>query len=73
MKATLKQENQKKQEQQYPYIGIGDQTGLVVLFTEKGEGMVLNDGRKYSIGKYSKGWSMSYFKPLKGSIELSND
>lgn len=64
----------KSVEQSYPYIGIIDDMGLVVLFNNKREGMCLCSGTSgHKIGYYSNSWSESEFQKVNGEITLSND
>lgn len=62
----------KKQPQQYPFIGICG-SGAVVLFDSFGSGTALaSPGGLYKAGCYLQSWHMDSFQPLDGSITLSN-
>lgn len=58
----------------YPYIGKHPQTKVVVLFTEKDSGVVLEegDGSSFERGKYSPDWNEAAFKLFEGEVVLSN-
>lgn len=49
----------------YPYIGIEDVTGTIVLFTENKTGTVLSSSNcDYNIGEFKNVWNMQEFRPL---------
>jgi hypothetical protein len=57
----------------YPYIGINEYE-VVILFQCQKTGIVLNGGSSgYRIGHTSTAWSEENFRPMQGSITLSND
>lgn len=57
----------------YPCLMVREDQKLVILFTEKYTGIVLNPGTSpYRIGAMSDSFNMNYFKPFNGTIELSN-
>ena len=60
-------------ENKYPYLGISDDNGLIILFTEKETGIAVNPDCNYAIGHYSNTWFESQFKVFKGNVILSND
>ena len=47
----------------YPYIGVGKDTGAVVFFTSRGTGVCLEEGssQHLSKGKYPVGVTYEYF------------
>lgn len=59
----------------YPYIGKHPQSKVVVLFTEKDSGFVLEEGDRsgYGMGEYSPDWNEGAFYIFEGEIVLSND
>lgn len=58
----------------YPFIGKSEEHGIIVLFSRKDCGIVLDSGRsKYPIGEYTEDWDDSTFRRFQGTIELSND
>jgi hypothetical protein len=61
----------KESESKYPYIGI-DQYRQIVLFTEEGKGVLLDNGKSgNSTGTYA-GWFEKAFSPIEGTITISN-
>lgn len=60
-------------ERKYPWIGLGDRTGCIVLFHKKGCGTTLNKTGVYLPGVYQISWGEGSFVELAGSITLSND
>lgn len=62
-----------KVEFKYPFIGITE-AGTVVLFTAPKVGIcIVTQTSKYPIGYLSKDWAMVIFKPLIGSVTLTNE
>ena len=57
---------------EYPFIGVTEQ-GLTVLFSEYGNGIVLNGDDIAEFGYHATNWDMKRFTPFQGTIELSND
>lgn len=50
----------------FPCKGVGNATGLVVGFTEKGCGCVLEKGQtNYNLYAYEECWNMNSFTPIK--------
>ena len=70
MKVTVKKQEEATGKITYPFIGICN--GTVVLFTDRDMGTCLYD-EHLEVGRHSATWQQEYFKPLKGTIELSND
>lgn len=60
-------------ERKYPWIGVGEKTGVIVLFYSSGCGTALNQTNSYCPGVYNTYWADSAFIELAGSITLSND
>ncbi len=57
----------------FPKLMQDPRTGMVVLFTEPGRGMVVHRGNGYSIGVYLDGqWKMGGFFDYTGTVTLSN-
>lgn len=58
----------------YPYLGEFKDKTMIVLFTEKDTGFVIEDtDGGYLIGHRSSNWAEEQqFTPFKGSITLSN-
>jgi hypothetical protein len=57
----------------YPYIGV-TKNGCVVLFIREGTGTCIAVGETNNhIGQYIGYWGEDAFRPLQGSIVLSND
>ena len=59
-------------ENKYPYLGINDNNGLIILFTGKETGIIVNNNTDYYIGHYSNIWTENEFKVFKGNVILSN-
>lgn len=58
---------------EYPCLMVREDQKLVILFTEKYTGIVVNPGTSpYKIGAMSNSFSMKYFTPFTRTIELSN-
>jgi hypothetical protein len=55
----------------YPCLGVSD-PGLVVLFSEKSQGMVMSGHDIWSFGDFGSSWAMNSFSSFKGSITLTN-
>ena len=56
---------------EYPKLMHSDK-GRIVLFTERGVGVLLNETGFDEAGHHSDEWSMSNFKDYDGSITLQN-
>lgn len=57
--------------EEYPFLGVAT-AGLMVLFTEEGEGFVLQGNIHYDIGEHSVSWDMDNFTKYRGTVTLSN-
>ena len=57
----------------YPYLGIDQKTGGVILFTKRDTGMVVRQDEDFPIGEYDTNWDESSFTPFAGTVQLSND
>lgn len=58
----------------YPCLMVGSFSGVIVLFTKEGIGIVKGTGNKhrpYSIGHYSDQWRMQQFKPIASEVVCS--
>jgi hypothetical protein len=77
MKATHNKASEPNMvEWKFPCIGIRQDQGLIILFTERNCGTVLSVGDSpYFLGAYGKGWAMDMFQPLPSteSVTLQND
>jgi hypothetical protein len=60
-------------EKKYPYLGVSQKTGMIVLFCSSISGVVIRPAEDYSIGDYNTYWNESNFTPFTGTIQLSND
>jgi hypothetical protein len=58
----------------YPYIGKSKKTGMIVLFTAVGAGVVVDkaNNHTYHTGQYSTAFSMSCFEPYNEPVTLQN-
>jgi len=57
----------------YPCLKIRKETGIVIFFTEKDTGVVLDAGEdEFEVGLYDSGWNEKLFEKFEGKIELSN-
>jgi len=57
----------------YPCLMVGNSSGVVVLFSSSGRGVIVHKGTHgYNIGHTELNWGMSFFKPYNGSIRLEN-
>jgi hypothetical protein len=66
-------EEQPQQKQQYPYLGKSQQ-GLIVLFTSKLHGVVLEDPKdNHEVGYQSTSWAETHFERIKGQVIMEND
>jgi len=65
--------NKVKALNKYPYIGIKEDSGAIVLFIFERTGTTLIDGKYNKAGKFSTNWAESEFTPFNGTITLSND
>jgi len=72
MDIEIKESKEIVKKLKYPRIMEGKK-GLIVLFIEAKEGIVLTDESGYPTGNYSKSWEMDAFKDFNGTIKLSND
>lgn len=57
-------------EQEYPFLGIST-LGAIVLFSKSCEGTIIAPKNLGLIGDVRNDWIMSYFKPISGSIKLT--
>ena len=86
MKSILQGPKEEKvEEKKYPYLGIWQVGGIVVLFTSKDEGVLVHEvlpkpeSHHHELGLGTGGatddgiaWCERSFEPLKGKIILSN-
>lgn len=55
----------------YPYLGKGNNSGVIILFTSDRSGVVIANPRYPSeLGKYNKDWCESNFKPVEGEVVI---
>ena len=67
------QVNEKEQKPKYPYLGILESLNLIVFFIDEDRGFVVNENEHYYLGQFLSICEDEGFKPLKGSITISND
>ena len=74
MKSELKPIEPKQPSRDYPYLGIGNRSGKVVLFCKPDEGTLVNEGnnKTWKMGQHSH-FNEFGFIPYDGSVTLSND
>jgi len=66
-------EREVKKKEEYPKLMKSTVTGLVLLMTKEGEGLVVfTEKTSRKIGEYDDGWDMRNFEDFNGTIELSN-
>jgi len=69
IESTIKT-NSENQDIDFPCLMISD-GGMIVLFEERGHGMVVTGDSHRPIGDIGKCWGMSNFKPFYGEVTLS--
>lgn len=72
MKSRIIETPKEKTEKPFPKLMISN-SGRVVLFHEKNQGISVIDPTGEPIGEYSKGWKMNLFNDFDQSVILSND
>lgn len=65
----INQEQEVQTEWDFPCLGKSS-SGMIVLFSAKGEGTLLLSDSYCIIGSYSVMWYMNLFKPLKGETTI---
>ena len=60
-----------EKKEKYPYLGVG-KSGSVVLFYASKTGIQINKNHNRNAGYVTHDWIEEEFKPLQGSITLSN-
>ena len=61
---------------EYPKLMVGINTGVIVLFSWKSKGTVINIGNGttgLSVGDYFYEWKMETFEDFHGSVILNNE
>lgn len=62
----------------YPYLGIWEKTGLIVMFLEKETGVVIDPGKdrnadsERKLGQWGNDWAEDEFTRFHGTVTLSN-
>ena len=70
MKSAIKDETNNLD---YPKLMKSKTDKRVVLFTERGEGVVVHEASGfYKLGSFVSGWDMDCFVNYQGTVELSN-
>lgn len=64
-----------KPARKYPYLGVSEGSGKIVLFRKPDEGTVVNVGASntFELGERSDYFSEGGYAPYDGSVILSND
>ena len=57
--------------ERYPCLKRSKETGTIVLFSEKGIGIVVGKGTAQKVGFFLGGWDESKFEDFYGSVTLS--
>jgi hypothetical protein len=71
MNITVQRKEKDTEEGEYPFIGERD--GIVILFSCKEEGTVLQFPEcPQRVGHFEIGWDMDMFSPFHGTITLEN-
>ena len=60
-----------QKKEKYPYLGVHE-NGAVVLFSSSETGTQINKNSFHDAGCFKESWCEKNFKPLQGSITLSN-
>lgn len=76
MKSRIQEKEICNEEKTYPYIGI-DRKGLIVLFCNKQEGVILKKPEeqlynRYKVGDYREDWVQGAFQVFDKEVVLSN-
>lgn len=70
MKSVVKAYSEPPKKQEYPCLKTNPKTGLVILFSEYGTGMVVGADEVWKIGEYKTGWAEDICVPFHGEITL---
>ena len=58
----------------YPKLMQGTESNVIVFFTEKRKGIIVNGNREEDeLGWYYENWNMDFFQDFNGTIKLSNE
>ena len=58
---------------EYPFLGISNENGCIVLFAEPDRGICVAPGGSNFQGEYSACWDMYAFLPYTGKVTLENN
>lgn len=57
----------------YPKLMIGSQSGGIVMFTDRGTGIVVSSADAwYPVGYFSDNWAMGAYQDFHGTVTLRN-
>jgi hypothetical protein len=72
MKCKVKHKMVETPKIEYPYLGVVEHNGRIVLFTAKSTGVQVNDVEG-ELGRSTHYWAEDDFKLFHGEVILSND
>ena len=70
---TVKEAETRPKNAKYPWVGVGVNSGVIVLFIGPKCGTALKQTRDYELGEQSRFWDESSFTPFKGEITIKVD